>query len=508
MKKSKKCIKKQPTFCYPLYRIPENLSYYSVRHNIQGITGPTGPTGPTGATGPAGEQIFARSTVTVSPDKEAKVISTHQGNSTYLDFFIPKGSNGDMEKFEIGFVETVEPNEKADVVDRYVDGNHYLDFKIPKGNTGEKGDAGPNGPKGDKGDMGSVGPVGPQGEQGETGPKGDKGEKGDTGPVGPQGEQGIQGQKGDTGEKGDVGPTGPKGDKGDKGDIGPRGLPGEIGISPIITIDATETVEPDEPAQVQEDVDGNVHHLTFYIPKGKVGEKGDAGPAGPVGPQGEQGEIGPKGDTGEKGDTGPKGEKGDTGPVGPQGEQGVQGMQGEKGDKGVTGATGAIEAFSSFIISYNDDPNNFPVNGKEIQSGERLPLMRLELDNGEPITLNSVDNTLKFNKTGVYFVTFTVNAYIQMEASDFNAKTDFVAIAFREVNSEKILAAANTWTSSNVAQNMFGQGMITVADTQVDYELVNLRERSIYINGADLTKTISDSYFSVPMVTLSIIKIY
>lgn len=422
----KKRIKnlKQPPFCYPLYRNSKDLTYYYVKHNIYGVTGPTGPTG---ATGPAGEQIIARSTTTIDPSGEAKVISTHQGNSTYLDFFIPKGNNGEMEKFTIGFVETIGPNERAEVTERFVDGMHYLDFKIPKGEKGEEGV------------MGAVGP------------KGEKGEKGDKGEIGPTGSQGEQGE------------------------IGPRGFPGEIGISPIIVIDTTETVEPDEPANVQEDVDGLIHHLTFYIPKGKTGEKG---------------------------------EQGIQGPQGPAGEQGIQGVKGEKGEKGATGATGTIEAFSSFIISYNNDPNTFPENGIEIQSGERLPLMRLELDNGEPISLDNVENTITFNKTGVYFITFTANAYIPFEASDFNPKTDFVSIAFRQVGDEKILAAANNWSASNVAQNIFGQGMIVITDTQAKYELVNLRERSIFINGADITKTISKSYFSVPMITLSIIKIY
>ncbi len=59
--------------------------------------------------------------------------------------------------------------------------------------------------------------------------------------------------------------------KGEQGPIGPRGLPGEIGISEVITIDGTETVEYNEPAEVQDDFDRNIHHLTFYIPKGTPG---------------------------------------------------------------------------------------------------------------------------------------------------------------------------------------------------------------------------------------------
>ena len=66
----------------------------------------------------------------------------------------------------------------------------------------------------------------------------------------PQGDAGIQGLQGEIGH------------------TGPRGFPGEFGISEVITIDGTETVEPNEEAQVQDDFDRNIHHLTFYIPKG------------------------------------------------------------------------------------------------------------------------------------------------------------------------------------------------------------------------------------------------
>lgn len=81
-------------------------------------------------------------------------------------------------------------------------------------------------------------------------------------------------------------PKGTPGDKGEQGEIGPqgpRGLPGQIGRSEIITIDATETVEPGEEAQVQDDKEGIIHHLTFYIPKGEKGEEGPQCIQGPKG---------------------------------------------------------------------------------------------------------------------------------------------------------------------------------------------------------------------------------
>ena len=77
-----------------------------------------------------------------------------------------------------------------------------------------------------------------------------------------------------------VGPTGPK------GDIGPVG---ETGIGHEIIIDETKTINPDEPAKVQDEFNNNTHYLTFYIPKGEKGEKGDQGSVGPAGPTGSLG---------------------------------------------------------------------------------------------------------------------------------------------------------------------------------------------------------------------------
>lgn len=155
-------------------------------------------------------------------------------------------------------------------------------------------------------ELGIFGIVGPQGERG---PKGDAGfasiEIGEVETVEPDDSASVENvgtseevilnfkiPRGFDGKEGEIGPTGPKGEKGDKGDAGPRGLPGEIGISENIVIDATETLEAGEDAMVMDDFDRNVHHLTFYIPKGEtgpqglIGETGATGPTGPTGPAG------------------------------------------------------------------------------------------------------------------------------------------------------------------------------------------------------------------------------
>lgn len=149
-----------------------------------------------------------------------------------------------------------------------------------------------------------VGPTGPKGDRGDIGPVGETGISheiiiDETKAINPDEPAKVQDEfnnnthyltfyipKGEKGEQGSIGSIGPKGEQGEPG---PMGLPGEKGISEIIIIDKTETVEPDEPAKIQDDFNDNTHHLTFYIPKGEKGEKGDQGNVGPAGPTGSLG---------------------------------------------------------------------------------------------------------------------------------------------------------------------------------------------------------------------------
>lgn len=321
-----------------------------------GARGAVGPTGPTGATGPAGAgEVVVSSTTTMGEDDEAKVVSRHEGDTTYLDFFIPRGHDGKMETILAGNVTTVDYDMPAEVTDRYDGDVHFIDFSIPRGEKGEKGEVG---------------------EKGETGLRGARGEQG------PKGEQGLPGVKGD------------KGDPGERGERGPQGDP-----------------------------------AILFIP-------------------------------------------------------------------------------AAMILSYNDSPQTFPAEGKEIASNTRLPLMRFELDNGGVIMLDKDENTIQINKTGVYKITFSVNAYVKNDSGQFDPATDFVAVAFRQVGTDVIHAAANAWTPTECAVNMFGQGLFVVNDITTKYELVNVQKKSIYINGCNIMNTISQSYFSVPMVSVVITKLY
>lgn len=322
-----------------------------------GATGPTGATGaigPTGPTGPSGENLVIRSTTTLPPDQPASVVATHENNTTYLEFAIPKGYDGTPEKIEAGNTIQLEETDPAVVVDRFEEGVHHFDFYIPKGVQGPQGAQGPQGERGPKGDKGETGDVGAKGDKGDPGPQGDKGDPG------PQGEQG------------DIGP------QGEKGEIGPRGLPGEIGRSEMISVDLTETVDADQDAQVLDDFENLVHHLTFYIPRGEQGPQGEKGNTGETGPKGDTGDPGPKGDTGE---------------------------QGPRGEQGAAGPPGSTNNINATIFN----PQN-----QEATSGQ--PLMMSSVLTRNALTVN--DSSITITSTGTYIVSFSINNGSSASAGD------------------------------------------------------------------------------------------
>lgn len=177
----------------------------------------------------------------------------------------PTGATGKHEEIFAGKTTNVPPGEDAKVSDRFEDGKHYLDFALPQGIQGEKGEQGES-------EVIQISQTAtlPYGEDARVEDRIEANTHNLTFYI-PQGA---------------------------KGDMGPRGLPGEIGISEHITIDGVQTLEPNEEAEVQDDFDRNMHHLTFLIPRGATGERGLTGEQGI---QGEKGEKGEKGDQGEAG---------------------------------------------------------------------------------------------------------------------------------------------------------------------------------------------------------------
>ncbi len=388
----------------------------------QGIQGNVGPTGPKGETGPQGEKgdmplLMAGITKQVSETEPAKVDDRYEGDVHFFDFTIPQGKHG--EKGDVGPQgiqgnvgptgpkgETGPQGVQGDVGPQGIQGN--VGPTGPKGETGPQGvqgdvgpqgiqgEKGPTGPKGETGPQGVQGDVGPQGIQGSVGPTGPKGETGPQGAIGPTGPQGI---KGETGEKGETGPTGPQ------GETGPRGLPGEIGRAEGISIDGAETVESNEEAQVLDDFELNIHHLTFYIPRGKQGVQGEKGdtPTIKAGTTTQVAETEtakvvdryendvhfldfsiPQGKTGAKGDRGP---------------QGIQGQQGETGPKGSTNNINA-----TIYNSINQD----------ISSGRPIKMDEVLTNNGMSIN----DSSITIPENGTYLISFSINNGTTATAGD------------------------------------------------------------------------------------------
>lgn len=283
-----------------------------IRPVRSGLRGPTGPTGPTG---PSGQNITARTTITIEPTEKARVVSSQLDNTTYLDFFIPRGNDGGLANVRAGNVTKIGPDEPAVVTERLQDGVYFLDFNIPRGDKGDKGD---------------------------------------------------------------------KGEKGDKG------------LSQKVSVDCTYTIDPSEPARVEEEEMDDMLHLAFYIPRGQRGEQGAQGVAGP---KGEQGVQGPKGDTGpigpqgERGARGPQGEKGE---AGPKGETGEKGEQGSKGEQGVAGPPGVVSNYSATIYSTNE---------QNVQNESVLTLDKTLTNNLTKIENNEIVVPVQ----GTYLISYSVN---------------------------------------------------------------------------------------------------
>lgn len=409
----------------------------------------------------------------------------------------------------------------------------------PVGRTGATGPTGPQGP------VGVTGPTGPTGPQGQTGPQGLTvvGPTGPTGPTGPAGEHGTigpTGPTGPTGPQGQIGPTGAPG--GGEFLIGkvttlpaneeasitvtydenksyfnfsiPRGETGPVNPSETIVVQGTYTIDPDRDAYVQDSFVDNIHYLEFFIPKGsqgEVGPQGEPGVEGAQGIQGPQGLPGPQGPEGPQGERGPAGQNGAVGPQGPQGiqgppgERGPQGPQGQQGPRGPQGATGPYQIKSAFILSYSDAGYDYPNDGVQINSGARLPLMRVETNYGNIVSIKN--NGITFNETGVYSITFSTSARVQMTHSNFDSGTDFAAIGFKVTGSSQILAAANSWSIEQAPKTLFGQGVFVVSDISQVYEIINLQKKPIYIYGCDITQSITNSYFASTLLTIIITKL-
>lgn len=261
----------------------------------------------------------------------------------------------------------------------------------------------------------------------------------------------------------------------------------------IITIRSTTTGSPQENAKVIDTIKRGKHILDFIIPRGKDGTSFNI--------------LGYYDDINTLNNEHPEGNIADAYIVdknlyiwseNTKSWQDVGKIKGPKGDKGDPGNNN-IRAV--YIVTFNDATTQY---GIPVNSGEKLPLKRLELDTSKLITLDTQESTIKFNENGLYKISFIVSAYPLVETQDFDPATDIVAIGLREKDTDNIYIGASQFVYNGEPVQTTGQGIITITDTTKSYELSNISPKTIYLESPDIRNLKTVSYFSNSLITLTI----
>lgn len=143
----------------------------------------------------------------------------------------------------------------------------------------------------------------------------------------------------------------------------------------------------------------------------------------------------------------------------------------------------------AYIVTFED---NYPKEGYVVENLGKLPLTRIELDTSGIIFLEN--DLVKFKKIGYYKVTFVARAYVKV-LDVFDESKDFVALGFKEKDTDNVYIGGTSFITGNNSRTIFGQGILSVYDTNKLYELVNLSNQNIYLKTPDLQNISSDSYF-------------
>ena len=182
------------------------------------------------------------------------------------------------------------------------------------------------------------------------------------------------------------------------------------------------------------------------------------------------------------------------GPTGPTGPKGDIGPKGEKVEDGPTVLR------SAYLVTFNDSMSK---EGIEVPQNTNLPVTRKELDVTDLVSLN-IDNAIKFNVMGYYKITFVVSATIKNESDKFNPDTDFIALGFKQKDTDLVYVGASKWTNSEIGTQIVGHGIVAVTNPNNLYELTNLGSKTIYLNSPDLNNIMPSSYFTNSLLTIII----
>lgn len=158
------------------------------------------------------------------------------------------------------------------------------------------------------------------------------------------------------------------------------------------------------------------------------------------------------------------------GPTGPRGPSGLPGM---------TGPSGSRNSRSAYFVTFNDGTSQ---DGIPVNTNSPLPIDRKELDITNLVTLDTTNQTLKFNEIGYYRISIIASAYSKKTDTKFEPDNDFVTIGLRQLNTDNIYIGASRWSPEEIAREISADGIISVADTNITYEIVNLgKKKYIYL---------------------------
>ena len=296
---------------------------------------------------------------------------------------------------------------------------------------------------------------------------------------------------------------------------------GKDGVSENIEIGKVHTINFEEEASVKSRKKNNTQILDFYIPRGP---KGDTGEKGNIGPKGEDGKDGTSinimGSYGTLEELKKEHENGNIGDGYIIGDdlyiwmdnekawenigvvRGPKGDTGEKGDKGDTGPAGPEKIKGTYIITFNQ---NYTDEGIEVKENNRLPLEQKGVDSDNICVLDTTSNTLKFKHTGTYKIDFTVSCYVKpKDENTFSIEDDFMSVGFRKKDDKIVFAGASAWSLNKVPSTLVGTGLFVVTDENNEFELFNFTKQSIYLNSPNIMKINSESYFTNPLVKITI----
>ena len=124
------------------------------------------------------------------------------------------------------------------------------------------------------------------------------------------------------------------------------------------------------------------------------------------------------------------------GPTGPRGPRGLPGMTCP------TGPSVSRNSRSAYFVTFNDGTSQ---DGIPVNTNSPLPIDRKELDITNLVTLDTTNQTLKFNEIGYYRISIIASAYSKKTDTKFEPDNDFVTIGLRQLNTDNIYICASRW---------------------------------------------------------------